>query len=334
MSAKKFSDSRKAAVVLVTLGREIASAILKHLDEDEVEVLTREIADLRDVSPEDKEAVLVEFHDALAAGELYAHGGFDYAKEILTQAMGRGKADDIIHKLYTPTKTSGLVKLRNLDPDGIAELIKEEHPQTICLILSQLRTSQAATILAAFPPELQGEIAVRMATMEKLSPHIIKDVENALQKQIETAFDSELSATGGTKMVAEMLNQADRATEKEVLKQLEERNPELAAEIKDLMFVFEDILTLDDEAVQKVMREVEVKQLSLALKAAGDDVRKKILSNVSERVAGMVNEEIEYMGPVRLKDVEKVQHQIVEIIRRLEEAGEIVISKAGEEILV
>ncbi|MCD6169372.1 MAG: flagellar motor switch protein FliG [Candidatus Latescibacteria bacterium] len=334
MSAKQFSSSRKAAIVLVALGRDVASEVLKHLDEDEIETLTREIANLRDVSPEDKEEVLTEFFSDLAAGELYAHGGFDYAREVLTQAMGSSRAEDILHRLYTSPKDSGLVKLRNLDPYTLAELIKDEHPQTICLILSQLRTAQAAAILASLSPELQGEVALRMATMEKISPHIVKNVQNALQSQIETTFNSELSATGGTKVVAEILNQADRATEKQVLKQLEEKNPDIAAEIKDLMFVFEDILILDDLSVQKVMREVDVKQLSLALKAAGDDVKRKILSNVSERVAQMVQEEMEFMGPVRLKDVEQAQHQIVEIIRRLEDAGEIVITRGGEEIIV
>ncbi|RKY72255.1 MAG: flagellar motor switch protein FliG [Candidatus Latescibacterota bacterium] len=334
MSAKQFSSSRKAAIVLVALGRDVASEVLKHLDEDEIETLTREIANLRDVSPEDKEEVLTEFFNDLTAGELYAHGGFDYAREVLTQAMGGSRAEDILHRLYTSPKDSGLVKLRNLDSYTLAELIKDEHPQTICLILSQLQTAQAAAILASLSPELQGEVALRMATMEKISPHVVKNVQNALQSQIETTFNSELSATGGTKVVAEILNQADRATEKQVLKQLEEKNPDIAAEIKDLMFVFEDILILDDLSVQKVMREVDVKQLSLALKAAGDDVKRKILSNVSERVAQMVQEEIEFMGPVRLKDVEEAQHQIVEIIRRLEDAGEIVITRGGEEIIV
>ncbi|HID95617.1 MAG TPA: flagellar motor switch protein FliG [Candidatus Latescibacteria bacterium] len=330
MVAKKFSNSRKAAIILVSLGREAASGILKHLDESEIEGLTREIANLRDVSSEDKEAVLEEFHKALLSREFFAHGGYDYARDVLAQALGKGKADEILHRMYTTPKAPGLRTLKNLDPHEIAEFVKDEHPQTISLILSQLRTAQAATILSQLPPELQGEVAWRMATMERVSPNLIREVEETLESQLEAESGSSYSISGGAKTVAEILNLTDRATERAVLKMLEEQDPEMAVEVKNLMFVFEDILLLDDSAVQKVMREVDIKQLSLALKAAGEDVKEKIFHNVSERVATMVKEEIEYMGPVRLKDVEGAQQKIVEIIRRLEDEGEIIIYRGGE----
>jgi len=319
---------------LVALGPEIASNIFKHLDEYEIELLSREIGNLRDVSAEDKERVLAEFHKAFCTGASYTFGGVDYLKEILFRAVGKAKADDILHRLYVPYKR-GLGKLRNIDPAGVAELIVEEHPQTICLILSRLKPSLAAAIFAEFPRDLQGEVALRMATMEKISPSLAKDVERVFQEQIEDRLSGELSFAGGAKAVADILNQTERPIEKQILEVLEEKSPEIANEVKKyLMFAFEDIVTLEDRAVQRVLQQVDVKQLSLALKAAGDDIKEKILNNLSERAAEMVKEEIEYMGPVRLRDVEQAQHYIAKIIRRLEDEGEIVVMRGGEEIVV
>jgi len=290
---------------------------------------------MKDVSSTIMEAVVEEFYQMVMAQEYIQQGGIDFAKATLEKALGPRKAHEIISKVEAMIHVSGFKLLKEVDPNQLLNFIQHEHPQTISLILANLEPEQTAQIVSELPPEIQTEVAYRIATMGKISPDLLTDIEGILESQVETVFGQDLSAAGGAKAVAEILNMAGRSTEKTILSDLEKRNPELATEIKNLMFVFEDIVLLDDRAVQRVLREVDSKELSLALKVATEDVKDIVFRNMSERAAGLIKEELEFMGPVRIKDVEEAQMKIVEVIRTLEEEGEIVISgRGGEEEIV
>lgn len=327
---------QKAAVVLVALGKDVSAQVLKKMSEAEVEQLTVEIANLRDIPAEIEEAVLKECHQIFLAREYVLEGGFDYARELLEQAVGRNRASEVLARLEGAMRTTGFKKLQNIDARQLTNFVQSEHPQTIALILTQLRPQQAATVLSDLPPELQTDVALRVATMEKISPEILSQIESVLERQFDTGGAGEVSVSGGAKQIAEILNLMETTSEKRILKSVENENPELAVEIKNLMFVFEDIVLLDDRSVQRLLKEVETKDLAIALKAASEDLKSKIFSNVSERVVGMIQEEMEFMGPMRLSDVEAGQQRIVEAVRRLEEEGQIVISGRGskEDVIV
>ena len=281
------------------------------------------------------EAVIEEFYQMIMAQEYISQGGIDYAKGVLEKAVGPRKAHEVISKVESAIHVSGFTLLKDVDPNQLLNFIQHEHPQTIALILANLESKQVATIIADLPPELQADVAYRIASMGKISPELLNDIESVLETQVETVFGQDLSSAGGAKAVAEILNMASRTAEKTILADLEKRNPELATEIKNLMFTFDDLSLLDDRSIQRLMREVDTKDLSMSLKAANDDLKSAILRNMSERAAKLIEEELEFMGPVRLKDVEESQMKIVDIVRTLEEDGEIVISgRGGEEEIV
>lgn len=336
MDFKELSSHQKAAIALVAFGPEVASLVLKGMNEQEIEKITGEIANLRDVPPEVEELVISECHDIFMARQYVSQGGIDYAKTVLEKAVGHHKASEIMARLESTLISRGFSLLKEIDPKQLASFFQSEHPQTIALILTQINSYQGAAILSELSPELQAEVAIRIATMEKISPDVLKEVENTLEAHFEASSGRDLSVSGGAKTIAEILNLIDTSAEKNIMQSLEADDPELAGEVKNMMFVFDDIILLDDRSIQRLLKEVETKDLSLALKAAGDEVKKKIFGNVSARVADLVKEEMEFMGPTRLSDVEAAQSRIVEAIRRLEEEGQIIISGrgGGDDIIV
>ena len=335
MNNESYTGVQKAAILLITLGPEKAATIFKHLKEDEIEELTLEIANTRSVSPQTKEEVLEEFYQVCLAQQYIAEGGIGYAKELLEKALGQEKAMDVIGKLTASLQVKPFEFVKKTDASQLLNFIQDEHPQTIALILSYLSSSQAATILAALTPEKQADVAKRIATMDRTSPDVIKEVEKILEKKLASLVNQDYTIVGGVDSIVNILNTVDRSTEKHIMENLEIEEPELADEIRRKMFVFEDILLLDNRAIQTVLREVENNELAVALKNANEDVQKVIFDNLSSRLASMIKEDMEFMGPVRLKDVEDAQQKIVNIIRKLEDAGEIVISRGGgDEIVV
>ena len=335
ISFEELTGRQKAAILIISIGVESASQIFKNLKDKDIEKLSIEVANMRDVPSAVMEAVVEEFYQMIMAQEYISQGGIEYAKTLLEKALGPRKAHEIVSRVESAIHVSGFKLLKEVDPNQLLNFIQHEHPQTISLILANLEPEQTAQIVSDLPPEIQGEVAYRIATMGKISPDLLSDIEGILESQVETVFGQDLSAAGGAKAVAQILNLAGRSTEKTILGDLEKRNPELATEIKNLMFVFEDLVLLDDRSIQRVLREVDSKELSLALKVATDEVKDAIFRNMSERASGLIKEELEFMGPVRLKDVEDSQMKIVEVIRSLEEEGEIVISgRGGEEEIV
>ncbi|QNU68386.1 flagellar motor switch protein FliG [Ruminiclostridium herbifermentans] len=334
-SKTEYSGREKAAMLLISLGPDKSAEIFKHLKEEEIEQLTLEIANIRSVSPEEKERVLDEFYQICLAQEYIAEGGIGYAKDILEKALGSQKAIDIINKLTVSLQVRPFDFVRKTDPTQLLNFIQGEHPQTIALILSYLKPHQASVVLSALPQDKQADVARRIATMDRTSPDVIKEVERILEKKLSSLVTEDYTAAGGVQAIVDILNSVDRGTEKFIMETLEIEDTDLAEEIKRRMFVFEDILTLDGRSIQRFLREVDNNQLAVALKGATDDVQRLIFSNMSKRLSEMIKEDLEFMGPVRLKDVEEAQQKIVNIIRKLEDAGEIVISRGGgDEIIV
>lgn len=317
--------------MIVTLGAETSSEIMKHLEPETLEDLTFEIASLGSVPPELKRQVLEEFLEMAQAKDFISFGGVDYARETLNKAVGSDKAGEILTKLENAIKETPFEFVRKADPGQILNFIQDEHPQTIALVLAHLAPPVAAMVLAALPDELQTDIIYRLSNMEQTSPEIVRDVELVLERKLASVIRPEMTKVGGVKNVAELLNRVDRATEKNILSKLADRDPELANEVRSLMFVFDDIVMVTDAGIQRTLKEIENKDLSLALKAANEEVKSKVFSNMSNRAGEMIKEDMEYMGPVRLRDVEAAQMRIVEVIRRLEDAGEIVILGRGDE---
>jgi flagellar motor switch protein FliG len=332
--AKEFTGRQKAAVFLVSIGSEISAEIFKYLREDEIETLTFEIARLETIEPQQKEAVLIEFQELMMANEFITTGGIDYARELLEKSLGSQKAIDIINRLTSSLQVRPFDFIRRTDPAHLLNFIQQEHPQTIALILAYLEPNKASIILQNLPHEVQSDVARRIATMDRTSPEVLREVERVLEKKLSTLSSEDYTAAGGVENIVEILNLVDRSSEKQIIEALEDEDPELAEEIKKRMFVFEDIVMLDDRAIQRVMREVDSQELSKALKSVDTEVQDKIFRNMSKRAAQMLKEDMEFMGPVRLKDVEEAQQKIVSIIRHLEETGEIVVARAGEDELV
>jgi len=336
MDFETMTPQQKAAVALVAFGAEVSALVLKGLNETELERITVEIANLRDVPPEIEEKVIEECHEVFMARQYISQGGVDFASTILEQAVGPAKAKEIMHRLESSLRSSGFKLLKDIDPKMLSGFFQNEHPQTTALVLTQLSPDQAAAVLSELSPELQAEVSLRIATMEKIAPEILKEIEGTLEKHFGADSGRDLSVSGGAKAIAEILNVIDTSAEKNILQSLEADDPELAGEIKNMMFVFDDLILLDDRSIQRLLKEVETKDLSIALKAASDEVKNKLFANVSERVAVMVKEEMEFMGPTRLSDVEAAQSRIVEAVRRLEEEGQVIISGRGgkEDIIV
>ncbi len=331
---KSLNGRQKAAIFLVSLGSDVSSEVMKHLREDEVETLTFEIARLETVDAEYKDAVLEEFQQLMAAQNFITTGGIDYARELLEKSLGSQKAVDIINRLTSSLQVRPFDFIRRTDPAHLLNFIQQEYPQTIALILAYLEPGKAAVILQNLPEEIQPEVSKRLATMDRTSPDVLREVERVLEKKLSTLSSEDYTAAGGVESIVEILNLVDRSSEKAIIESLEEDDPDLAEEIKKRMFVFEDIVMLDDRAIQKVLREVDTQELSKALKSVDTEVQDKIFRNMSKRAASMLKEDMEFMGPVRLKDVEEAQQKIVSTIRRLEDSGEIVIARSGEDELV
>ena len=332
---REMDGVEKAATLLITLGPEKSAKIFKHLKEEEIEQLTLEIANTSSVSPQTKEKVLSEFYEICLAQQYIAEGGIGYAKELLEKALGEEKAKDVIGKLTASLQVRPFEFIRKTDPSQLLNFIQDEHPQTIALILSYLPASQASMVVSSLPPEKQADVARRIAQMDRTSPDVIKQVEKVLERKLSSLVNQDYTIVGGVDAIVSILNSVDRGTEKHIMETLEVEEPELADEIRKKMFVFEDILSLDDRAIQRVLRDVDNSDLALALKGATEEVQNVILNNLSKRLAVMIKEDMEYMGPVRMKDVEDAQQKIVNIIRKLEDSAEIVIARCGgDEIIV
>ena len=331
---KELTGRRKAAILLVILGPDKAAQVLKHLDDETVEQLTIEIANVGSVSDEERRTVLQEFQNIMRAKEMIAKGGLEYAKEVLERAFGPEKAAKIIERLISSLQVKPFDFIKTADPVQIVNFLQNEHPQTVALVLSYLEPGLAAQVLGSLPEDLQVEVLKRIALLERTSPDIVREIERNLEKKLSGFVGQSFSKIGGIDTAAEIMNNVDRTTERSIMEKLAADNPELAEEIRRKMFVFEDILKLDDRSVQLVLREVDTKDLAVALKGASDELKEKIFRNMSKRAAQLLKDEMEYMGPVRVKDVEEAQQKIISVIRRLEEAGEIVIARGGGEELI
>ena len=292
---REMDGVEKAATLLITLGPEKSAKIFKHLKEEEIEQLTLEIANTSSVSPQTKEKVLSEFYEICLAQQYIAEGGIGYAKELLEKALGEEKAKDVIGKLTASLQVRPFEFIRKTDPSQLLNFIQDEHPQTIALILSYLPASQASMVVSSLPPEKQADVARRIAQMDRTSPDVIKQVEKVLERKLSSLVNQDYTIVGGVDAIVSILNSVDRGTEKHIMETLEVEEPELADEIRKKMFVFEDILSLDDRAIQRVLRDVDNSDLALALKGATEEVQNVILNNLSKRLAVMIKEDMEYM---------------------------------------
>jgi len=333
INGESMPGSKKAAILLVAMGSQASSKIFQKLHPEEVEVLTREISRLDNVPSRVMESVTKEYYQMVKAQEYIAAGGMDYAQEVLEKAIGPDKAMDILQRIRRSLQVKGFNVLKEVDPNQLLSFIQKEHPQTIALVLTQIEPEQAASLISDLPVDLQKEVLFRFATMDSVSQEMVKEVEQILESRIDFTQGGE--KLGGVRASAEILNMLGRTAEKKILESIAGEDPELATEIKNLMFVFEDIVQLDDRSIQRVLKEIDTQDLTLALKAVNDDVKSRILQNMSQRAADMIEEEMEFMGPVRLSEVEEAQRKIIEVILRLDEENEIVLSqgKASDEIV-
>lgn len=323
------TGKQKAALLLISLGPEVSAAVYKHLTEEEIERLTLEISGVKKVDSVVKDEIISEFHNIALAQDYISQGGIGYAKTVLEKALGKDHAQAIINRLTSSLQVRPFDFARRADPGQILNFIQNEHPQTIALILSYLDAEQAGMILSSLPQEMQADIAKRIATMDSTSPEVISEIEAVLERKLSSTVTQDFSETGGVDAVVQVLNGVDRATEKTILDALEIQDPELAEEIRKRMFVFEDIVTLDNRSIQRIVRECENEDLVLSIKVSSEEVREILFKNMSQRMAESFQEEMEVMGPVRLRDVEEAQARIVSIIRRLEDSGEIIIARGG-----
>jgi flagellar motor switch protein FliG len=330
-SVDDLSGARKAAVLLVALQQETAAKIMRGMDADRIEEITREIAAIDAVSPEVRDHVIREFYNLLMARQYVDAGGMSWARALLTKTLPPDEARRVMSIIEHQVHEQPFNFLQKTEKENLVTFLQEEHPQTIALVLSHLPPGMATDILSALPTERQIEVVSRIANMDQTSPDVIKEVERGLEKRLAGLVSERFERVGGVQAVAEILNMAGRATEKAILEGLEEDNPQLVEEIRRLMFVFEDIIRVNDKGIQAVLKEVENEELALALKTASDDLKKKIFSNMSERAGQLIQEEMEYMGPVRVSDVEAAQQKIVDVVRRLEDAGEVIIAGRGGE---
>lgn len=334
MPENQYSGVRKASVLLLTLGSDKAANILKHMNDEDIERLTLELAKLEKVSDNEKKSVLEEFVTNFKAREFMASGGIEYARDMLERAVGAEKALEILEKLTSNLQVKPFDFLKKSDPMQLVNVLQNEHPQTIALILCYLNPKQAAQVIGSLPENLKAEVVKRIAMLDKANPEVVREVERVLERKVSAFVTQDFAQVGGLDTVVEFMNSLDRSTEKAILDKLSETDPELAEEIRRHMFVFEDVVKLDDRSVQMVLREVDTKDLSKALKGASEEIMNKIANNLSKRAGQLLKEEIEFMGPLRVVDVEEAQQKIVNVIRRLEESGEIFIARGGGEELI
>ena len=332
---KPMSAHEKAAILFIALGSDCAAKVFPHMDEDEIETITLDIANNKQVSIEKKTQIISEFYQLMQAHDYISTGGIEYAQSVLEKALGADKAKEILQKLSTTLQVRPFEFLRKTDPSQLLNFLQNEPPQTIALVMAYLSPDQAGIVMSGLSIDMQADVAKRIALMDRTSPDVIREIEKVLEKKLSSLSTQDFTIAGGVPTVVEILNRVDRSTERAIIESLEVDNPELAEEIKQLMFVFEDIILLDDRSVQLVVREVDTKELALAMKATNEEVTAKIYKNMSKRAADMLKEEISYMGPVKIRDVEEAQTKIVNIIRTLEDRGEIVIVRGqGEGMFV
>lgn len=332
--AQALTGLQKAAILMIALGAEKSAQVVKHLGEVEIEQLTLEMANNRKISPGKLDTVVEEFHQMCLANEYIAQGGIEYAREVLERALGEKRAFEIISRLAISMKMRPFELVRRTDPKQLFSFIQGEHPQTIALIMTHLPVDKAATMLASLAPDRQVEVVKRVATMGRTSPEVLMEIEKVLERKIISLAPTDYTTSGGIQNIVDVLNQADPSTVKVVMDVLDNEDPELAEQIRQQMFVFKDIVLLDDRSIQLVLREVATKDLGLALKGSNNEVALKIQSNMSTRAAQMLKDDMEFMGPVRLRDVEEAQQRIVKVIRKLEEGGALVISRGGSDEIV
>jgi flagellar motor switch protein FliG len=334
--AAELDGVTKAAILLLAVGPEQAGVVLKHLSPEQVEEVTRELASLGVIPERLKNEVLEEFYGVTLASQYGSEGGMEYARSILKGSLDPKTADRVLQQIQTQVQRTPFAFLQKAESENLLTFIQDEHPQTIALIVCHLPHHKAAEILVGLPQQKQIEVIKRIANMEQTNPEVIREVEKGLESRLATMLTQSMEKAGGVPMVAEILNLADRSSEKAIMEGLEAEDPELVEEIRRLMFVFEDIRMVDDKGIQAVLREVDNSELALALKTASEELKGKIFSNMSERAAALIKEDMEFMGPVRITDVEASQQRIVDIVRRLEEAGEIIIAGRGgtEELVV
>ncbi len=334
MPSPTLRANEKVAILLIALGKELSAQLFKHLTDDEIEQITMDIANIRHVTKEMKEQVLEEFYQVCLVQNYIEEGGIEYAREVLDKAIGQQRAMEIINKLTSTLQVRPFDFVRRADPNQVLNFIQNEHPQTIALVFSYLDPTQAAMILASLPLDLQIEVVARIAKMSRTSPEYIKEIERILERKLSTMMVTDYTTVGGVDYIVNILNSVDRGTEKHILENLEMQNADLAEEIRHKMFVFEDIVKLNKMAIQRVLREVDKHDLTVALKTATEEVKRVIYENISKRMQEMIKEDLELMGPVRVRDVEDAQQKIVAVIRNLDEAGEIIISRGKEDGLI
>ncbi|MBS3977593.1 MAG: flagellar motor switch protein FliG [Syntrophomonadaceae bacterium] len=334
MPKKNLTGLEKAAIFLINLGPELSAQVLKQLPEADIERITYQIANTVAVDNEMKAQVIEEFVQLNEAQQFLLHGGIKYAKELLEKTLGASRAAEIIKKLTENSKIRPFSLVRKTDPRHLVNFISHEHPQAIALILSYLEPEQGSVVLSALPDEQQADIARRIALMERTAPEVVRQVESVLEQKLSSLVDQNFTSVGGVGTLVDILNRVDRGTEKTILETLEMEDRELAEEIRKRMFVFEDIIKLDDNSIRRVLREVDTKELALALKGASIEVADKVFKNMSQRAGEMLREDIEFLGPTRLRDVEEAQQRIVQVIRRLDESGEIIIGRGGEDAII
>jgi len=324
----------KAAILMIALGRDLAAKIMRQLKEEDAEKLALEISSVTELDERTKANILEEFVNVVKAKEFLGQGGIEYAKDLLERAFGPQKAKEILERLMEAVQVMPFEFLRKLDGQQIANLIQNEHPQTIALVMNYLNPDQAAIVFTSLPPSLQAEVAFRMAVLERTSPDIIEAIEEQFRQRFATvAVRGDLTKVNGIDALVKILNSLDQQTQSNVLNYLDSQDPELAEEVRKKMFTFDDLILLDDRAIQRILREVDTKDLALALKGASEQVKEKMFKNMSQRAREMLQEEMDFMGPVRLRQVEEAQSKIITVVRRLEEAGEIIIFRGGEEIV-
>jgi flagellar motor switch protein FliG len=327
----QLSGKQKAAILLMSLEVDVAAKIFKELDMKEVEQIAVEITNLKDISPTTVETVIEEFYQLMTAQNYMVEGGLDYAQVILEKSYGLEKAKEIVEKIRVLTTVRGFNILKKADPQQLANFLSKEHPQTIALILSHLPPDQSAEVLNEFNVQLRGDTIMRIARLGKVSPQLLSQIEHVVDQIAESTLSQNLATAGGAQLVASILNKSNNATAKSMLESIEEVDYGLSTEIKRLMFLFEDIVVIDDKGIQRILREVDKRDLALALKVADEKIKNKIFKNMSERAAAVVKEELDYMGPVKLKEVEGAQMRIVDIVKHLEDQDEIVIGGRGKE---
>jgi flagellar motor switch protein FliG len=324
------SGLRKTAILLLALGPETSGIILKNLDRETVEDVTREVASLGPIPPDLRESIVEEFYNVALAKQYASEGGLPYARALLEKALSRDEANRVMQQIEHQVHQQPFSFLQKAESENLLTFMQDEHPQTIALILSHLPSGKGSEILSGLPPAKQIEVVTRVANMEQTNPEVIREVEQGLEQRLAGVMTQQFQKVGGVEAVASMLNLADRSTEKGILETLEAEDPDLVEQIRRLMFVFEDILLIDDKGIQAVLKEIDHDELALALKTASEEMKEKIFANMSERAAQLISEDMEYMGPVRLSDVESAQQRIVDVVRRLEDSGEIILQGRGD----